>query len=148
MGGQPVPQQGGLLAAKEPPQLGEHLDQAVGVVAARPEAQLGATAPYPVADLCRGCALDQCRPQGTTLLQPRRDLRHVPLEYASGVRIKFDEMRSMPTQVVLTAGVDGLDPIVSVFGFEGRRIVTVSDYSSMEAADQALVGRGWPPAGP
>jgi len=67
---------------------------------------------------------------------------------ASGVRIKFDEMRSMPTQVVLTAGVDGLDPIVSVFGFEGRRIVTVSDYSSMEAADQALVGRGWPPAGP
>jgi hypothetical protein len=31
MGGQPVPQQGGLLAAKEPPQLAEHLDQAVGV---------------------------------------------------------------------------------------------------------------------
>jgi limonene-1,2-epoxide hydrolase len=67
---------------------------------------------------------------------------------ASGVRIKFDEMRSTPTQVVLTARVDGLDPVVSVFGFEGRRIVTVTDYSSMEAADQALTGRGWPPAGP
>jgi limonene-1,2-epoxide hydrolase len=57
---------------------------------------------------------------------------------ASGVRIKFDELRSTPTQVVLTARVDGFDPVVSVFGFEGRRIVTVTDYSSMEAADQAL----------
>jgi limonene-1,2-epoxide hydrolase len=63
---------------------------------------------------------------------------------ASGVRIKFDEMRSTPTQVVLTARVDGFDPVVSVFGFEGRRIVTVTDYSSMEAADQALARRRRP----
>jgi hypothetical protein len=38
---------------------------------------------------------------------------------ASGVRVGFDELRSTPTHVVLTARVDGFDP-VSVFGFEVR----------------------------
>jgi limonene-1,2-epoxide hydrolase len=56
----------------------------------------------------------------------------------SGIRIAFDEMRSTPTQVALTARVDGFDPVVSVFSFEGRRIVTIRDYPSMEAAESAL----------
>ena len=56
----------------------------------------------------------------------------------SGIRIAFDEMRSTPTQVVLTARVNGFDPVVSVFSFEGRRIVTIRDYPSMEAAESAL----------
>jgi hypothetical protein len=64
----------------------------------------------------------------------------------SGGRIRFDEMRSTPTRVVLTAGVDGFDPVVSVFGFEGRRIVVVRDYPSMAAAEAALERRGRAPA--
>jgi hypothetical protein len=56
----------------------------------------------------------------------------------SGIRIAFDEMRSTPTQVALTARVNGFDPVVSVFSFEGRRIVTIRDYPSMEAAESAL----------
>jgi hypothetical protein len=56
----------------------------------------------------------------------------------SGIRITFDEMRSTPTHVVLTARVDGYDPFVSVFTVEGRRIVAVADYPSMEAAEAAL----------
>jgi SnoaL-like domain len=43
----------------------------------------------------------------------------------AGIRIAFDEMRSTPAGVVLTARVDGRDPVVSVFSFQGRRIVTV-----------------------
>src|SRR6266545_6366778 len=35
----------------------------------------------------------------------------------SGIRIAFDEMRSTPTQVALTARVNGFDPVVSVFSF-------------------------------
>jgi len=59
----------------------------------------------------------------------------------SGIRVGFDEMRSTPTQVVLTARVDGFDPVVTVFSFEGRRIVTIREYSSMGAAESALAGR-------
>jgi ketosteroid isomerase-like protein len=66
---------------------------------------------------------------------------------ASGVRVGFDELRSTPTHVVLTVRVDGFEPVVSVFGFEGRRIVTVADYPSMEAAESALVPRSRSPAG-
>jgi hypothetical protein len=56
----------------------------------------------------------------------------------SGVRITFDEMRSTSTKVVLTARIAGSDPIVSVFHFKGRRIVSIMDYPSMEAAEPAL----------
>jgi ketosteroid isomerase-like protein len=56
----------------------------------------------------------------------------------AGIRIGFDEMRSTPTQVVLTARVNGADPVVSVFSFQGRRIVTVRDYPSMAAAEAAI----------
>jgi hypothetical protein len=56
----------------------------------------------------------------------------------SSVRITFDEMRSTPTKVVLTARIAGSDPIVSVFHFKGRRIVSITDYPSMEAAEPAL----------
>jgi hypothetical protein len=59
----------------------------------------------------------------------------------SGVRITFDEMRSTPTQVTLIARVAGSDPVVSVFSFKGRRIASIADYPSMEAAESAL-GKG------
>jgi hypothetical protein len=59
----------------------------------------------------------------------------------AGISIAFDEMRSTPTRVALTARVDGRDPVVSVFSFKGRRIVAVRDYPSMEAVESA-VGRG------
>jgi limonene-1,2-epoxide hydrolase len=58
----------------------------------------------------------------------------------SGIRIGFDEMRSTPTHVILTARVDGDDPVVSVFTFDGRRIVAVQDYHSMETAQAAMAG--------
>ena len=57
---------------------------------------------------------------------------------SSGVRITFDEMRSTPTKVVLTARIAGSDSVVSVFSFKGRRIVAIADYPSMEAAESAL----------
>lgn len=58
----------------------------------------------------------------------------------SGVTITFDEMRSTPAHVLLSARVDGFDPVVSDFSFEGRRIATVEDFSTMEAAESALKG--------
>jgi hypothetical protein len=63
----------------------------------------------------------------------------------AGIRIEFDELRSTPTQVLLTARVNGSDPVVTVFSFEGRRIVTVKDYPSMEAAQAAIAGPSRPP---
>jgi hypothetical protein len=56
------------------------------------------------------------------------------------VRVGFDELRSTPTQVVLTARVNGSNPVVSVFSFQGRRIVKVKDYPSVEAAEAAVAG--------
>ena len=52
MGRQPVPQQGGLLPAQEATQLGQHLDQGVGVVVAglEVEAELGAATSDAVAE--------------------------------------------------------------------------------------------------
>jgi hypothetical protein len=49
-------------------------------------------------------------------------------------------MRSTPTHVVLTVRAADFGSVVSVFRFEGRRIVAVADYPSMEAADSALLG--------
>jgi ketosteroid isomerase-like protein len=57
----------------------------------------------------------------------------------AGIRIEFDEMRSTPTQVVLTARVAGSDPVFSVFSFKERRIASIVDYPSMEAAESAVV---------
>jgi ketosteroid isomerase-like protein len=57
----------------------------------------------------------------------------------SGTRITFDELRSTPTQVAVTARAGDFGRVVSVFTFEGRRIVAVRDYPSMEAAESALV---------
>lgn len=65
----------------------------------------------------------------------------------AGIRIGFDELRSTPTQVMVTARVNGSDPVVTVFSFQGRRIVTVKDYPSIQAAEAALGGRRRPPAG-
>jgi hypothetical protein len=56
----------------------------------------------------------------------------------AGFRIAFDELRSTPTQVLVTARAPDFGAVVSVFSFEGRRIVTVRDYPSMEAAESAL----------
>jgi hypothetical protein len=58
----------------------------------------------------------------------------------SGVRITFDELRSTPTHVVLTARIAGSDPVVSVFSFKGRRIGSIADYPSMEAAEAEMAG--------
>jgi hypothetical protein len=58
----------------------------------------------------------------------------------AGIRIAFDEMRSTPAEVALTARVDGRDPVVTVFSFQGRRIATVRDYPSTTAAEPV---RGW-----
>jgi SnoaL-like domain len=58
----------------------------------------------------------------------------------SGIRVTFDEMRSTPTHVVLTARGADFEPVVSVFTFEGRRIVDVMDYVSREAAEAAVPG--------
>jgi SnoaL-like domain len=58
----------------------------------------------------------------------------------SGIRVSFDEIHSTPTHVVLTARGADFGPVVSVFTFEGRRIVDVTDYLSMEAAKAAVLG--------
>jgi limonene-1,2-epoxide hydrolase len=63
----------------------------------------------------------------------------------AGIRIGFDELRSTPTHVMLTARVNGSAPVVTVFSFQGRRIVHVRDYPSMEAAEAALAGPGRAP---
>jgi hypothetical protein len=65
----------------------------------------------------------------------------------AGIRIGFDELRSTPTQVLLTARVNGSAPVVTVFSFQGRRITGVQDYSSMAAAEAALAGPREAPAG-
>jgi hypothetical protein len=57
---------------------------------------------------------------------------------SSGVRVTFDELRSTPTQVILTARVASSDPVVSVSSFEGRRIAAVADSPSMAAAESAM----------
>ena len=35
----------------------------------------------------------------------------------AGIRIGFDELRSTPTQVLLTTRVNGSDPVVTVYSF-------------------------------
>jgi len=56
----------------------------------------------------------------------------------SGIRVTFDELRSTPTQVLVAVRAPDFDSAFSVFTFEGRRIVHVADYSSMEAAEAAM----------
>jgi hypothetical protein len=64
----------------------------------------------------------------------------------AGIRVGFDELRSTPTEVVLTARAADFGRVVSVFSFQGRRIVTVKDYPSMEAAEAAIAGPRQAPA--
>ena len=56
----------------------------------------------------------------------------------SGMRVTFDELRSNPTHVLVAVRAPDFDSAFSVFTFEGRRIVHVADYSSMEAAEAAM----------
>jgi SnoaL-like domain len=56
----------------------------------------------------------------------------------SGIRLTFDELRSSPTQVLVAARAPDFESAFSVFTFEGRRIVHVADYGSMEAAETAM----------
>jgi hypothetical protein len=58
----------------------------------------------------------------------------------AGIRVGFDELRSTPSQVVVTARAADFGAAVSVFSFQGRRIVFVKDYPSMQAAEAALKG--------
>lgn len=55
----------------------------------------------------------------------------------AGLHVEFDEMRSTPTHVILRTHIRDSDPIASVFTFEGRRIVRVQDFDTMEAAETA-----------
>ena len=59
---------------------------------------------------------------------------------ASGTRIEFDELRSTPSQVVVTARATDFGAVVSVFNVQGRRITSVKDDLWMEAAEAALAG--------
>ena len=65
---------------------------------------------------------------------------------ASGTRIGFDELRSTPSQVLVTARAADFGAVVSVFTFQGRRIVTVKDYPSMAAAQAAIADPTQAPA--
>lgn len=67
---------------------------------------------------------------------------------SSGIRVGFDELRSTPNEVLLTARAADFGAVVSVFSFQGRRIVAVKDYPSMAAAEAALAGQSRPPAAP
>jgi SnoaL-like domain len=57
---------------------------------------------------------------------------------AAGTRIGFDELRSTPSRVLVTARAADFGAVVSVFSFQGRRITSVKDYPSMKAAEAAL----------
>ena len=64
----------------------------------------------------------------------------------AGIRIGFDELRSTPSQVLVTARAADFGAVVSVFSFQGRRIVTVKDYPSMAAAQAAIADPTQAPA--
>jgi SnoaL-like domain len=67
---------------------------------------------------------------------------------SSGIRVGLDELRSTPNEVLLTARAADFGAVVSVFNFQGRRIVAVKDYPSMAAGEAALAGQRRPPAPP
>jgi SnoaL-like domain len=60
----------------------------------------------------------------------------------AGIRIGFDELRSTPTQVLLTARVNCSNPVVTVFSFQGRRIGAVG---AMEGVLAGSAARQCPP---
>jgi hypothetical protein len=64
----------------------------------------------------------------------------------AGIRVAFDELRSTPTEVVLTVRATDFGGVISVFSFQGRRIVTVKDYPSIEVAQAAIAGSSRAPA--
>jgi hypothetical protein len=64
---------------------------------------------------------------------------------SAGIRIQFDELRSTPSQVLVTARAADFGAVVSVFSFRGRHITSVKDYPSMAAAEAALAGPRRPP---
>jgi ketosteroid isomerase-like protein len=64
----------------------------------------------------------------------------------AGIRIEFDELRSTTSQVLVTVRAADFGVVVSVFSFQGRRIVAVKDYPSMEAAEAEMVGPSQAPA--
>jgi ketosteroid isomerase-like protein len=57
---------------------------------------------------------------------------------SSGIRVVFDELRSTPTQVTLTARVADSDPVVSVFPLRGPPDRRRRGLHSMEAALSAM----------
>jgi hypothetical protein len=64
----------------------------------------------------------------------------------AGIRIEFGELRSTPSQVLVTTRAADFGAVVSVFSFQGRRKVTVMDYPSMAAAQAAIAGPTQAPA--
>ena len=63
----------------------------------------------------------------------------------AGIRVQFDELRSTPSQVLVTARAADFGAVVSMFSFQGRHITSVKDYPSMCAAEAALEGPRRPP---
>jgi hypothetical protein len=64
---------------------------------------------------------------------------------AAGTRIEFDELRSTPSQVLVTARAADFGAVVSGFNVQGRHITSVKDDPWMEAAEAALAGPRRPP---
>ena len=64
----------------------------------------------------------------------------------AGIWIQFGELRSTPSQVLVTARAADFGAVVSVFSFQGRRIVAVKDYPSMAAAQAAIADPTQAPA--
>jgi SnoaL-like domain len=60
---------------------------------------------------------------------------------SAGTRIQFDELRSTPTQVLVTARAADFGGVVSVFSFQGRRITSVKDYRPWRPPRQPLRDR-------
>ena len=56
----------------------------------------------------------------------------------AGIRVAFDELRSTPTEVVLTARATDFGRVVSVFSFQGR---PSSDRGARPSASRPLVAQ-------
>jgi len=74
----------------------------------------------------------------------RADFDRLAEIYAKDARW-MNNVDPTPTRVVLTARIAGSDPVVSVFSFKGRRIASIADYPSMEAAEAEMAGSSQAP---
>jgi hypothetical protein len=64
----------------------------------------------------------QRRPQGATLRNRDDIFTMFRQRLDARIRIGFDELRSTPTQVLVTARAADFGAVVSVFSFQGRAL--------------------------